>query len=140
MSKPDLKAIRKRAEHEVAEEDTPGGIAHFGTKKFFEGSIYNDEVGPVLKKRIKDFVHQSIMHSHTLEGLRQLRQDLKDVVTFADNLETTLVEARRILGRLVREHPGGFISTRQMVERLERIDNTLAGLSPDGTEITVERR
>lgn len=86
MSKPDLAAIRKRAEHEVAELDTPGGIAHRGIKKFFEGSIYDAEISPVLRKRIKDFVHQSIMHSHELEGLRQLRKDLKDLLDYVEEI------------------------------------------------------
>ncbi len=87
MDRPDLDEIRKRAEHEVEEKDTPGGIAHFGIKKFFEGSIYDAEVGPVLKKRIQDFIHQSIMESHNREGLRQLRQDLKDLLAHAEKLE-----------------------------------------------------
>lgn len=87
MARPNLEEIRVRSEHEVAELDTPGGIAHRGTNAFFEGSIYDKEVGPVLRKRIKDFVHQSIMLSHELEDLRQLRKDLRAVLNYVEVLE-----------------------------------------------------
>lgn len=88
MSRPELDKICERAEHEVAERDTPGGIAHWGIKAFCNGRAV--QILPTLRKSIQGFVHQSIIRSHDLEGIRQLRKDLKTLLDYVQVLEEAL--------------------------------------------------